>query len=302
MDSELTEDQTIEALRLEKQDLTDKNNELEATVKSLKKKIEELTTSTEAETEAMTLKLIKRMETLQKERETLANQVEKEEEHIKNSLLKKIESLQLEKVQLEQQLEYEQETIVNRFNRQITAIQQEKKDLQTKVREDTHKLLATVQTSLDLLYQARSASATPANEPRTTDIRAQLEEVNRRLRRSQNLRDNQAPSPSTNANSSASNSAPSTPKPDLRDEIDRLAVENVVMQEKVREGEAKVRDVLNGLTRMDRGLSDYSDYDSITRPMVIAGTPGEDIQGKRSRSSSAYAAKADSRHNSMSRD
>lgn len=62
--------------------------------------------------------------------------------------------------------------MVNRLQRQIQAIHREKaylsrfplsrSELRSRLRDDTHVLLKTIRDTIDLLQQARSASATPA--------------------------------------------------------------------------------------------------------------------------------------------
>lgn len=65
-------------------------------------------------------------------------------------------------------------------------------DLKTRLRDDTKVLLRTIQASIDLLQQARSASATPAlgqayvllfmSSPIQGDVNAEMEEVSKQLK------------------------------------------------------------------------------------------------------------------------
>ena len=91
--------------------------------------------------------------------------------------------MQKEKIALEQKLEYEQECMVNRLQRQIQAIHREKRyfsifsifstkyklaqlltnsELRNRLRDDTQLLIHTLKSSIELMEQAKSASATPA--------------------------------------------------------------------------------------------------------------------------------------------
>lgn len=64
-------------------------------------------------------------------------------------------------------------------------------ELRNRLREDTQVLIRTIRSSIDLLQQARSASATPAfgyvistfieNSPQSIDVPAEMEEVSKQL-------------------------------------------------------------------------------------------------------------------------
>ncbi|KAL7753350.1 hypothetical protein RI367_001125 [Sorochytrium milnesiophthora] len=81
-----------------------------------------LHSANEQEEEAVTNRLIVRIEELQQEKARIIEQVEREEEYLTNTLQKKLLQLQKEKVEMENQLEQEQENIVNRLQKQLDAL------------------------------------------------------------------------------------------------------------------------------------------------------------------------------------
>jgi DNA repair exonuclease SbcCD ATPase subunit len=103
---------------------------LESEVQQLKAQNVRIQQQLEAEEEALTNRLNKRLSELRLEKEQLARDIEREEEYLTNTLQQRLEQLKKEKIDMENALEAEQEAIVNRLQREVEKLQKEKAALE----------------------------------------------------------------------------------------------------------------------------------------------------------------------------
>ncbi|KAF6001048.1 Coiled-coil domain-containing protein 6 [Cyanidiococcus yangmingshanensis] len=103
---------------------------LENEVQQLKAQNVHIQQQLEAEEEALTNRLNKRLNELRLEKEQLARDIEREEEYLTNTLQQRLEQLKKEKIDMENALEAEQEAIANRLQREVEKLQKEKAALE----------------------------------------------------------------------------------------------------------------------------------------------------------------------------
>lgn len=101
----------LEDTKKENAKLKQKNSALESEVKNLTKLTEVACQRSEAEEEAISLRLLKRLETLKKERDSLALEVEQEEEFLTNTLQRRLNQVVKEKEELVAKLAKDEKVI-----------------------------------------------------------------------------------------------------------------------------------------------------------------------------------------------
>lgn len=255
--------------------LQKENQELRLQVAHLQQELQrarshalELSKAVEFEEEAITNRLVKKLEQLQKEKEQLATAIEQEEEAISNSLMRKLSHLQQSKVDLEQSLEVEEEFIVNKLQKQIAQLQTERDDLQRMLgiernvrfaeldgiidRVASSSSLATLGSSLSMsdpsqLSVSRSSSVTIPSEPAAAadparsssmdpEIKVILSKVESELG---GIRDHYRRFDSEFARISKLNE-------DLRTDVRRLSEENVALTQQLRRARSGSTSPRNG--------------------------------------------------------
>eukprot|EP00743_Colponemidia_sp_Colp-15_P002474 GILK01002682.1.p1 GENE.GILK01002682.1~~GILK01002682.1.p1 ORF type:complete len:418 (+),score=105.70 GILK01002682.1:41-1255(+) len=158
-----------EVHRLQKELATEKqrSHALELDIKRMKNESIQLSQQVEAEEEAITNRLMKRLSDLKKEKEDLAIAVEQEEELLTNTLQKKLQDLRMDKVNMENQLETEQEYIVNRLQKKLDNVTAEKTELENKLKKE-------IQNREQLLIQVEREE-----EHLTNNLQRKLDELRR---------------------------------------------------------------------------------------------------------------------------
>ena len=108
----------VDVLKLRCRSLQEENRSLRQASVSIQARAEQ-------EEEAISNKLMKKIQTLRQEKEKLANNYEQEEEFLTNDLSRKLEQLRQEKEELEQTLEQEQECQVQQLVKRLRRLEQE---------------------------------------------------------------------------------------------------------------------------------------------------------------------------------
>jgi chromosome segregation ATPase len=138
----------------------------------------------EAEEEALTNRLNKRLSELRLEKEQLARDIEREEEYLTNTLQQRLEQLKKEKIDMENALEAEQEAIVNRLQREVQKLQKEKAALEKQLSQYARSSLdlppatpSDSESERDIVRRRRSFSRDSSPRVSAAAFRARLEQT-----------------------------------------------------------------------------------------------------------------------------